>query len=139
MKLFGNSSHSDHGAGQHSARPAGKSSAGKGEILPKARNSEDIPIKNPPKPRSSGAAAPSRTAPAARSGKPQPSKKRKVMRGVFIGLGALIYIIISADVFSAPLRQQNSPGEYDSSGFIVAVVVVIGNYVISKFLVFRKK
>ena len=61
------------------------------------------------------------------------------MFSAFIGLGALIYIIISADVFSAPLRQQNSPGEYDSSGFIVAVVVVFALVIVAIFLALISK
>ena len=54
-----------------------------------------------------------------------------------IGLGSLVFIILHADSLSAPLRQ-NDPN-YDSSGFIVAVVIVFSLVIVAIFLALSSK
>ena len=54
-----------------------------------------------------------------------------------IGLGSLIFVLISADSFTAPLRQNNP--DYNTTGFMVAAIVVFALVTVAVFLALNSK
>ncbi|MBR1496023.1 MAG: LCP family protein [Oscillospiraceae bacterium] len=108
MKLFGNSSSSDHSSGQRSSQ-SGAKAGGQGEILPKSSNSSgNIPPASPaksvppqqPKPQPKAPPPPARASGGSAGAPPLPPKKNfTALRGILIGFGIVVLLVLVAAAY----------------------------------------